>query len=450
MKFISFYFIFHLSLSSCASNDYSDKPFHDKTTCFYFNNLKGGKYIFRSLKIEILNSFDSLVIDDEDDLVIIDVVTPDRKEYNLAFLPFDTIVFDYTSETKMLDFEILNNISLNGKVINYFRKVYSKNGLNDKIKERFSDSLTLLSKSRNSNELFRLLEEILNSRRELLNIELPNQENSIIKDYIEDDLYLSMYNAFFKRGIIDNFSIEKIDSLLNSYKGLDAEKYFRNPHFDFLLTRLITLRYNHIVDSSINHFAYSCFNKYLHPTVKNVKLHLLVGNALSSGDSSFVFAFFKDCEDEKLKNDIYDKLNNLRNKNSQESLFENGNMEQLNLSEILKPITADFIVVDVWASWCSPCIRELVDFKEFQKRLINLNAELIFISIDTKSDSWLSLHNRLDLPENLSFRILSPQKQFFKREVNAIPYKLIITKQGEVIHPKSQNIENELIGLINK
>ncbi len=48
-------------------------------------------------------------------------------------------------------------------------------------------------------------------------------------------------------------------------------------------------------------------------------------------------------------------------------------------------------VIDLWASWCSPCIVEIKKAKEFKNKLSNEDhVEWIYISIDKDYKTWLN------------------------------------------------------------
>ena len=48
------------------------------------------------------------------------------------------------------------------------------------------------------------------------------------------------------------------------------------------------------------------------------------------------------------------------------------------------------LVIDFWATWCAPCLKEAPMFKEIAERYKNSNAEFISISIDQDITDWKS------------------------------------------------------------
>ena len=50
----------------------------------------------------------------------------------------------------------------------------------------------------------------------------------------------------------------------------------------------------------------------------------------------------------------------------------------------------DYTLVDFWASWCGPCIRNMVDIKDLHARHSGPRFEVIGVSLDDSREKWLS------------------------------------------------------------
>ncbi len=46
------------------------------------------------------------------------------------------------------------------------------------------------------------------------------------------------------------------------------------------------------------------------------------------------------------------------------------------------------LIIDFWATWCSPCIKEAPFFKKMAEKYKNSNVEFISISIDNDFSNW--------------------------------------------------------------
>ena len=47
-----------------------------------------------------------------------------------------------------------------------------------------------------------------------------------------------------------------------------------------------------------------------------------------------------------------------------------------------------FVLLDFWASWCMPCLKEIPKMKEVYKKYNEKGLTIIGISLDRVKDSW--------------------------------------------------------------
>ena len=67
----------------------------------------------------------------------------------------------------------------------------------------------------------------------------------------------------------------------------------------------------------------------------------------------------------------------------------NGKLKDVNESTIeVDSFKGKLLVIDFWATWCAPCLKEAPMFKEIAERYKNSNAEFISISIDQDIADW--------------------------------------------------------------
>ncbi|WGF91948.1 TlpA family protein disulfide reductase [Aequorivita marisscotiae] len=59
----------------------------------------------------------------------------------------------------------------------------------------------------------------------------------------------------------------------------------------------------------------------------------------------------------------------------------------------LESLKGKYVYIDVWATWCGPCLREIPALKEFEKEYENKNVQVVSISIDEAKDydKWKSM-----------------------------------------------------------
>jgi len=121
----------------------------------------------------------------------------------------------------------------------------------------------------------------------------------------------------------------------------------------------------------------------------------------------------------------------------------------------LSDLKGKYVYVDLWASWCVPCKRELPYSKKIVEKFKDKNIAFVFISIDENEEAWKNAVKN----ENIAgINLLA--KQGFNAEVikdygvNGIPHYLLIDRDGNIISSNAKRpsggIEQELEALLNK
>lgn len=114
-----------------------------------------------------------------------------------------------------------------------------------------------------------------------------------------------------------------------------------------------------------------------------------------------------------------------------ESVMVNSNNESIAFKDILKKYQGKTIVIDVWASWCSDCIKGMPKVKELQTKFPD--ATYLFISMDKSYDAWIDGIEKYDVNGE---HYLTPDgmKGVFGKAVNLswIPRYMVVDKNGKI------------------
>ena len=121
--------------------------------------------------------------------------------------------------------------------------------------------------------------------------------------------------------------------------------------------------------------------------------------------------------------------------------------------DIQKNNSSDLILINVWSTWCVPCINELDAISEvYEDWQDETNMELIAISTD---DSRTKKRIRpLVNGKDWEYEILLDDNQDLKRALNisVLPH-LLVTKNGKIVYRKTSytpGSEDELYEIIQK
>ncbi len=113
-------------------------------------------------------------------------------------------------------------------------------------------------------------------------------------------------------------------------------------------------------------------------------------------------------------------------------------------------------VINFWATWCAPCIKELPHFEEVNKEYKNKNTEVILVSLDFPSQIENKLKPYLKKNKIKSKVILLDDSKMntwvpkvSEDWAGGIPATLIVNSSNYNFYPKSFNKE-ELVAEINK
>lgn len=105
--------------------------------------------------------------------------------------------------------------------------------------------------------------------------------------------------------------------------------------------------------------------------------------------------------------------------------------EPIAFSEILKKYEGKTIVIDVWASWCSDCIKGMPKVKTLQEKYPD--ATYLFISMDKTYDAWLKGIEKYEV-KGEHYLTSDGMKGVFGKSINLdwIPRYMVVDKTGKI------------------
>ena len=89
-----------------------------------------------------------------------------------------------------------------------------------------------------------------------------------------------------------------------------------------------------------------------------------------------------------------------------------------------------YVYIDMWASWCVPCLREVPELQRLEAQLKNKNVEFVSISTDASEDAWKKKLKEKNMHGN---QFWNPDGTLGKAlNVKGIPFFAIYDPQGNL------------------
>ena len=285
------------------------------------------------------------------------------------------------------------------------------------------------------------LKENQNISDNFLNIEKKNTEYKFLQAIGRYPLYHEFYAK--KQAVFD----ESFMSPLNSIDYTNQDDYILFPDFK----NLVMSYYQNIFNKSDNlkedlrklNLSKSTIIKR---DLVNQGVYLLsAGNDKNKNLYEILIDLAKEFEptgiDSLTISKLTDKFNVLRNlekgmKSPVFNNYENFNGERTSLSDL----KGKYVYIDVWATWCGPCIREIPSLKLIEKKYEGKNIHFVSISIDEKNrpkynyDAWRKMIVEKELTGIQLFADNAFNSKFTKAYgIDSIPRFLLIDPDGNIV-----------------
>ncbi|WP_179320109.1 TlpA family protein disulfide reductase [Winogradskyella helgolandensis] len=102
----------------------------------------------------------------------------------------------------------------------------------------------------------------------------------------------------------------------------------------------------------------------------------------------------------------------------------------------LDDLKGQYVYIDVWATWCGPCIAEIPALKAIEKKYHGKNIAFVSLSIDVESahENWIKMVNDKELGGIQLIADNNGKSQFIGAyAINSIPRFLLIDPDGAIV-----------------
>jgi thiol-disulfide isomerase/thioredoxin len=160
--------------------------------------------------------------------------------------------------------------------------------------------------------------------------------------------------------------------------------------------------------------------------------------------------FLSECKNELLKTYFHEsEIPPIANLDRAEDVLLDISGKEIVLDSLIAQFKGKVIYLDIWASWCAPCIAEMPISKELRRKYSNGNVVFFFVSIDNNFKAWVNNQHRLLLKDDgFSYILANPKESNLLKliKLNSVPRYLIFNKNGQLIYSKAPNPTDLLTG----
>lgn len=430
-------------------------------TFFYSCNEKSEQTIdYVIIKGQIESNTNEKIIIRDNNWIPIDTILVQNKTFNDTLrVPKGYYYLSYNETDAHLYIKPNFNISVNLNNSDFSNSLnYKGNGAieNNYLakKDRLTQSIPMTKRAYsfyaklNESEFLKQNDSINN-----LYFDLFNQSAEL-----DDDFKLIEYQAIKIDNALKLAQFEGQKRLIDKNPEFKISENYPNPFKDIDLNNpllLSTYRYKKLVHSFINEKSMGLiknndsldfFIVYQNELSKS-KLNPEIKDLLGYENAEFGFTYTSNKEEYRNSylsfaktQDYIDKFNKLYNATLSEKGKQSANfvLESIDGKEYeLTDFKDKYVYIDLWATWCSPCIAQIPHLKKLEEKY---NEKIYFISIawnDNKT-KWMNMIREKDL-NGIQLFASDKNAEFFKfYEVNGLPRFILLDKQGKIIESNAK------------
>lgn len=259
----------------------------------------------------------------------------------------------------------------------------------------------------------------------------------------------------YKHYVDKNNGFKVSDDYKNFTKDLNFEdeslievndyKSYLKKHYNMLISKEST------EDMSDRQTAYLTMvsKEVKSPKIKEYLLYAdaFYGISYTNNLQDYYDVFMANSIDEEHKKDITEKYNKLikvsKGKPSPKFVdYENYAGGTTSLDDL----KGKYVYVDVWATWCGPCIREIPSLKKIEKQYHNKNIAFVSMSVDRKTDydKWRKMVEEEELSGIQLYAPKGNQSEFYKNYgIMGIPRFILIDPEGNIVNSNAPRPSSE-------
>lgn len=122
---------------------------------------------------------------------------------------------------------------------------------------------------------------------------------------------------------------------------------------------------------------------------------------------------------------------------------------KISFKEIIKKHKGKKVVLELWASWCGDCVKNMPNVKKMEAN--NPNVAFVFLSFDKTPEAWKEGIKKHELTGD-HYLVGETMKGSFGKAVNLdwIPRYIVLDEKGKIILYKAIETENDKVEALLK
>ncbi len=147
--------------------------------------------------------------------------------------------------------------------------------------------------------------------------------------------------------------------------------------------------------------------------------------------------------------EILDKINSIHQSlkriatgmDSPTFAFYDANEELVSLADL----QGKLVYIDIWATWCGPCIKEIPALKALKEEMEGKEIEIVSICTKDSKDRWLAFIGKKKLKGMQLFAPDDNASFFTDYMLNGVPRFILLDREGKIIDANAPRPSNPLL-----
>jgi thiol-disulfide isomerase/thioredoxin len=268
---------------------------------------------------------------------------------------------------------------------------------------------------------------------------------------------LERYSSFegMNRYVTENKDFKVSDSYPNPFENVDLsnEKLLISPTYLFYIQSYLRIKSGENIDKEDENIDYTLeYLKTIQAEVKNKRIKEELVYSIGKWDLNYtkkldsvynqMIPYLRNKKYLKEVTDKYEKLKRIA-KGTISPVFELTDINGKTVS--LTQLKGSLVYIDIWATWCMPCIKEIPSLKKMEEHFSGKDIQFVSICKSDSKDRWEKMVEEKKLggiqlfaeDENISF--------FKDYSVQGIPRFILIDKEGKIIDANAKRPSNTML-----